>query len=64
MEKKYKNATIGDILGNVVGSEGIKTDVAIKLAPITIPILILSIIGAIIIGGLAKDAISKAIAKR
>ena len=62
-EKKYRNATIGELLGNVVGEEGIKTDVSVKLAPITIPIITIAIIVAIIIGGLAKDAISKAIAK-
>jgi hypothetical protein len=57
---KFKNS-LGDTLGNLVGSEGVK--VAIKLAPETIPVLILSIIGAVIIGGLAKDALSRAIIK-
>lgn len=59
-KEQYKNS-IGDTLDNLVGSEGVK--IAIKLAPETIPVLILSIIGAVIIGGLAKDALSKAIIK-
>jgi len=57
---KFKNS-IADDLGNLVGSEGVK--ISVKLSPETIPVLILSIIGAIIIGGLAKDALSKAIIK-
>jgi hypothetical protein len=58
--KKNRNA-IGDILGNLVGEEGLKADVAIKLAPATIPILIASIVAAIIIGGVASHFIIKKI---
>lgn len=62
LDRKYRNASaIGDLLGNVIGEEGIKTDVQVKLAPITIPVIALAIIFGVIVGGLAKDAISKAI---
>lgn len=57
---KFKNS-IGDSLSNIVGAEGVK--ISVKLSPETIPVLILSIIGAVIIGGLAVNAISKALIK-
>jgi hypothetical protein len=58
--KKSRNA-VGDFLGNLVGEEGLKADVAIKLAPATIPILIASVVAAIIIGGVASHFIIKKI---
>jgi hypothetical protein len=61
IQKEVFKNSIGDSLSNIVGTEGVK--IAVKLSPETIPVLILSIIGAIIIGGLAKDALSKAIIK-
>lgn len=63
MEKNYKNATLAETLSNLVGEKGIKTDVAVKIAPATIPILILSSVVAIIIGILVSNAIMKAVGK-
>ena len=61
MTRNYKNATLADTLGNIFGDEGIKADVAVKIAPATIPIIIVSIVAAIIIGSIASKAIMNAI---
>lgn len=57
MEKKYKNATFSETLDNLIGEKGIKTDVAVKIAPATIPIITLVVIvgvtaGILIAGGI------------
>jgi hypothetical protein len=56
---KYRNAS--DLLSQLVGEQGIKADVAVKLAPATIPILVISIVIAIIIGTISANAIMKRI---
>jgi hypothetical protein len=61
MEKsKYRNA-LSDILGNVVGEEGVKIDVNLSMS--TIPIIVVSVVAAIIIGSVASHYIIKAIDK-
>jgi hypothetical protein len=40
--EKYKN-TLGDTINNLVGTEGLRTDVSISLTPMTIAILLLVI---------------------
>ncbi len=62
-EVKHRNAA-GDLLSQLIGEEGIKADVAVKLAPATIPILVISIVIAIIIGTISANAIMKAVAKK
>ena len=61
MEKKYKNATLSEALDQVVGAGGIKTDVSVKIAPATIPIVIGSVMVAVIAGILIAGAIQKKI---
>ncbi len=58
--KKNRNS-VGAFLDNLVGKEGIKADVAVKLAPATIPILIGSILVAIVLGSIASHFIIKKI---
>jgi hypothetical protein len=55
---KYKNS-ISDTLSNLVGDQGIRTDVSVQLTPLTIGILVLIIpitvaAGIIIAGALKK----------
>jgi len=57
---KYRN-TVLDNLGNLIGDEGIKTDVAITIKPATIPIIIASVMVAVIGGILLAGMIQKAI---
>jgi hypothetical protein len=59
--EKQKNATGAEILDNLIGTQGIKTDVAVTIKPATIPILIISIMFAVISGILIAGAIQKAI---
>jgi len=61
---KYKNATLLDNLGNLIGSEGIKTDVAITIEPATVPILIGSILIAVVAGILIAGAIQSIFKKK
>lgn len=63
MENRYRNATLTDILSNLIGTEGIKTDVAVKLAPATIPIIIISVMVAVTAGIVIASAIQKAVKK-
>jgi hypothetical protein len=62
MEKKYNNS-FGEALDNLIGTEGLKTDVAVKLNPTTIPILIVSIMVGVIAGIIIAGAITKSINK-
>jgi len=64
MEKNYKNATLSDTLDNLIGEKGIRTDVAVKLNPSTIPVLIASVMVAVIVGILIAGLIQKVIAKK
>jgi hypothetical protein len=64
LNKKYKNATLSETLDNLVGAQGIKTDVSVKLNPATIPVLILSVMVAVTAGIIIAGAITKAIAKK
>jgi len=57
MKRKYNNATFSETLDNLIGEKGIKTDVAVKIAPATIPIITLVVIvgvtaGILIAGGI------------
>lgn len=63
MEKNYKNS-IGDTLDNLIGTQGIKTDVSVKLNPTTIPVLIGSVMVAVIAGIIIANAITKLITKK
>lgn len=62
MKNKYNN-TLGETLDNLIGAEGLKTDVAVKLNPTTIPVLIISIMVAVTAGIIIAGAITKAITK-
>jgi hypothetical protein len=57
MSDKYRNG----VLDNIIGESGIQ--VAVKIAPTTIPILVLSVVAAIIIGSIGSHYILKAINK-
>lgn len=61
--KRQRNATGIDFIDKIVGEEGIKTDVAVKIAPTTIPIIVISIFiavtGAILVAGAVKKAVQK-----
>lgn len=61
-QRKNRNA-IGDVLGNVIGEKGVKTDVSVKLTPSTVPLLmvtiIISVAAAILLAGAAKKAMGK-----
>lgn len=61
MDKKYKNATLAETLGNIVGEEGIKTDVAVKIAPATIGILIVLIPVTVALGIIIAGAVQRAL---
>lgn len=60
---KKRNATGIDFIDKIVGEEGIKTDVAVKIAPGTIPIIVLAILvgvtGSILLAGAIKKAVQK-----
>jgi len=56
----YRN-TIFDDLGNLVGDKGIKTDVAVTIKPSTVPILIASVMIAVVLGIVAAGIIQKAL---
>lgn len=58
---KKKNATGLDIIDNLVGTSGIKTDVSLKIAPATIPIIIVSVMIAVIAGIVIAGVIQKAL---
>jgi hypothetical protein len=60
----FKNATLSETLDNLVGAQGIKTDVSVKLNPATIPVLILSVMVAVTAGIIIAGAITKAISKK
>jgi hypothetical protein len=55
MKSDYRNT----ILSDIVGTEGIKTDVTVNIAPATIPILIGSVMVAVIAGILIAGAIGQ-----
>jgi len=57
---RYKN-TILDNLGNVIGDKGIKTDVEVTVKPATLPILIGSVMLAVILGIVVAGFIQKAL---
>jgi hypothetical protein len=61
--KKYRKATGSNILDSLFGAQGIKTDVSVKIAPGTIPIIIISVMVAVGAGILIAGAIQKAIKK-
>jgi hypothetical protein len=62
-EKGTRNAT-GDILSNLIGAEGLKANVAVKIAPSAIPVLVGSIVLAIAIGGVLTHFILRKISKK
>lgn len=62
--KKQRNADgVLDYLDKVIGEGGIKTDVAVKIPPATVAIIIVSVFiavgGAILIAGAIKKSIQK-----
>lgn len=61
-KNKYKN-TILDDLGNIIGEEGIKTDVAMTIKPMAIPVIIISVMVAVVAGILIAGMIQKALKK-
>lgn len=61
MERKYKNATLAETLGNIVGEQGIKTDVAVKIAPATVGILIVIIPITVALGIIIAGAVQRAL---
>jgi hypothetical protein len=61
MDKKYKNATLAETLGNIVGEQGIKTDVAVKIAPATVGILIVLIPVTVALGIIIAGAVQRAL---
>lgn len=61
--EKQKNA-VGDLINKIIGEEGIKTDVAIALAPATVPLIILAILVGVTSSILLAAAIKKAIDKK
>lgn len=58
--EKYRNS-IGDDLGNLIGSQGVK--LSVNIAPAAIPVLVISIITSIIVGSIASHYIIKALSK-
>jgi hypothetical protein len=62
MEKKYRNATFADSLNNLIGNEGVKVSVGIE--PKAIPILIGSVLLAVVSGILIANAITKALSQK
>jgi hypothetical protein len=63
MEKNYKNATLNEILNNVVGKEGIKTDIAFSFTPLQAIVATVILIGSVTIGIILAGAIQKAVKK-
>lgn len=61
MKAKYNNATF---LDNLVGDKGFKADVAVEIKPATIPIVIGSVMVAVVAGILIAGLIQRAIAKK
>lgn len=62
-QNKYKNATFSETLDNLIGEKGIKTDVAVKLDSGTVPLLIISVMAAVIGGVLIAGLIQKYVIK-
>jgi hypothetical protein len=58
--EKYKN-TLGDSLSNLIGSEGLRTDVNVKFDAPTIAIMVLIIPITVALGILLADGVRKAI---
>jgi hypothetical protein len=58
MNKGYKNS-LGDTLSNLVGTEGLRTDVSVSLTPVTVAILLLIIPVTVAAGILLAGAIKK-----
>lgn len=60
--KQYRNG-IEDTLGNLIGDKGLKTDVTVKVAPSTYPLIgavvMVAIIAGILIAGFISNAIKK-----
>jgi hypothetical protein len=56
-QERYNNSIIDD----VIGDKGIKTDVAITIKPVTIPVIIISVMVAVIGGILIAGFIQKKI---
>lgn len=56
-DDKYRNT----ILTDVFSESGIKTDVSITIKPSTVPILVISIMVAVVAGIIVANAIQKAI---
>ncbi len=59
MDNKYKN-TISDTLSNLVGDQGIRTDVNVKLDAVTIALLVLIIPLTVAAGIIIADYTKKA----
>jgi hypothetical protein len=57
--ENYRSATDDQILSNILGSEGIKTDVKISLSWSAVPLIVASLVVAIVIGNLASDGLMK-----
>jgi hypothetical protein len=62
MKGKFKN-TIGDDINNLIGTEGLRTDVTVGFDPLTIAILCLVIPVTVCGGILLADVIRRAIKK-
>ncbi len=62
-KRKNRNASGLDILDQVIGDQGIKTDVSVKIAPATYPLIGLVVMVAIVGGILIATGIQKAIKK-
>jgi hypothetical protein len=60
MDKNFKNST-SDVISNLVGTEGLRTDVSITLPAQTIAILVLVLPITIALGILLAGAVKKAI---
>jgi hypothetical protein len=58
-----KRNAAGDIIDKLIGEEGLKTDVSVKLTPSTIPILLLVIVvgvtGSILLANLIQKTLKK-----
>jgi hypothetical protein len=62
MQKNYKNS-IGDTLANLVGDQGIRTDVNVKLDAVTIALMVLIIPITVAAGIILADYTKKAFGK-
>lgn len=63
MKNQYKNATLSETLDNLVGSKGIRTEVSVEIKPSTVPVLIGSVMVAIVLGVLIAGLIQKKLVK-